>query len=212
MIFQERIDALRDWFERLSQRERTMVSALGVTFVVLVTLIVGFLITDGLSTLEERNAAMRQALRDIETQRDAYLRAKAKTSQLETRLGTGGMQLGGYLEQAAKEAGVEIPESNERPPVAAGKKYVERSVDLRLQKVKIDALAAFLKRIETGPNLVIVNSLLVRTRDDRHQELDVEMGVSTYERAQVKDKGTKKGDKGSDKGDKGDNGEKEDKT
>src|SRR5258707_13707726 len=65
--------------------------------------------------------------------------------------------------------------------VAAGKKYVERSVDLRLQKVKIDALAAFLKRIETDPNLVIVNSLLVRPPDDRHQKLDVAMGVSTYE-------------------------------
>ena len=35
----------------------------------MVTLIVGFLITDGLSSMEERNADMRQALRDLDTQR-----------------------------------------------------------------------------------------------------------------------------------------------
>jgi general secretion pathway protein M len=182
MIITDKLNALRDWFERLSQRERTMVSALGVTFVLMVTLIVGFLITDGLSSLGERNADMRQALRDIETQRDAYLKLKAKSSQLETRLGHTPIQLGGYLEQAAKEAGVEIPESNERPPVAAGKNWTERSVDLSLKRVRIDALANFLKRVETGPNLVVVTALLVRTRDDKHQELDVEMTVSTYER------------------------------
>src|SRR4051812_19200993 len=103
MIFQDQMDRLRDRFERLSQRERTMVSALGVTFCIMITLIVGFLITDGLSSLEERNSAMRQALKDIETHRDSYLKARAKTAQLETRLGHGTVQLGSYVEQAAKE-------------------------------------------------------------------------------------------------------------
>lgn len=195
MIITDKLNALRDWFERLSQRERTMVSALGVTFVLMVTLIVGFVITDGLSSLGERNADMRQALRDIETQREAYLKLKAKSSQLETRLGHTPIQLGGYLEQAAKESGVEIPESNERAPVAAGK-WTERSVELSLKRVRIDALANFLKRVETGPNLVVVTALMVRTRDDKHQELDVEMTVSTYERGgEKKDKPGAKKDK-----------------
>jgi hypothetical protein len=43
---------------------------------------------------------------------------------------------------------------------------------------------------------VVVTSLSVRTRDDKHQDLDVEMTVSTYEHAQPKDKpGAKKGEK-----------------
>ena len=82
MTFNDRMQALRDKWERLSQRERTMVGAMGVTFVLMVTLIVGFLITDGLSSMEERNGDMRQALRDLDTQRDAYLRNKAKTAQI----------------------------------------------------------------------------------------------------------------------------------
>jgi hypothetical protein len=189
------MDALRDRFERLSQRERTMVMALGISFVVMLTLIVGFLITDGLSSIAQRNDDMRQALKDIDTQRDNYLNARSKSRQLETRLGSTPVQLGGYLEQAAKEAGVQIPESNDRAPAPAGKQYIERAVDLRLQHVKLDELATFLKKIETGPNLVIVTALSIHTRDDKHQELDVEMTVSTYERAQPKDKPGAKKDK-----------------
>lgn len=194
MIFSGRLQSLRDRFDRLSQRERTLVGALGVTFIVLLTLVVGFLITDGLSSMEERNAGMRQALKDIDLHRDAYLRQKARTAQLESRLGRSSMQLGGFLEQCAKDAGVDIPESNERPPAQAGKQYVEHATDLRLTRVKLDALVDFMRRIETGPNMVVVSALSVHVRDDHHQELDVEMTVSTWERATLKPS-AKKGDK-----------------
>lgn len=196
-----RLQKLRDRWERLSSRERTMVAAMGVTFVLMVTLIVGFVITDGLSTFEEHNADMRQALRDLDTHRQSYLAAKNKLTQLEARIGHNPIQLGGYLEQAAKESGVEIPESSERPVVAAGKNYVEKAIDVRLRSVKLESLGKFLKKIETGPNLVVVTALNIKTRDDKHQELDVELTVSTYEHAPPKDakKGEKPGDKTGDK-------------
>jgi type II secretory pathway component PulM len=181
MTFNDRLQALRDKWERLSQRERTMVGAMGVTFVLMVTLIVGFLITDGLASMEERNGDMRQALRDLDTQRDAYLRNKAKTSQLETRLGSQPVQLQGYLEAAAKESGVEIQEQTARPAAAAGKKFIERTVDLHLRAVTLEQLTHFMKAIETGRSLVVVTQLEVHTRDDKHEQLDVEMSASTYE-------------------------------
>ncbi len=182
MTLNDRMQALRDKWERLSQRERTMVAAMGVTFVLMVTLIVGFLITDGLATMEEHNSDMRQALRDLDTQRDSYLRLRAKSAQMETRLGTTPVQLQGYVENAAKEAGVEISDSSDRPAAAAGKKFIERTVDLHLKPVTIDQLTRFMKAIETGRSLVVVTSLSVRTRDDKHEQLDVDMSVSTYER------------------------------
>jgi type II secretory pathway component PulJ len=192
MIVLDQLRGLKDRFDRLSARERSLVGAFAITFVVMVTLIVGFLISDGLSTMAEKNEAMRQALRDIETHRDSYLKLKAKAAQLETRIGQTPIALGGYLEQAAKDAGVEIPESNEHPPqLTGGKRWMERSVDLRLNRVRVEQLANFLKKIETGPNLVVVTALRVKTRDDKHQELDVELTVATYERAAPKDKGKK---------------------
>jgi hypothetical protein len=193
MTLNDRLQALRDKWERLSQRERTMVGALGVTFVVMVTLIVGFLITDGLATLEERNGDMRQALRDLDTQRDSYLKLRAKSQQIEVRLGATPVQLGTYLETASKEAGVEIGESIDVPAVPAGK-FVERAVTLHLRAVTLDQLVKFMKAIETGRNLVVVSMLHITTRDDKHQQLDVEMTVSTYQRDTSK-AGAKKGDK-----------------
>ncbi len=194
--FSDRLTRVTDWWDRLSQRERTMLTALAGTAILLTTLVVGFLITDGLSTFQERNSQMREALRDIDIHRESYLKAKAKARQLETRLPQQPLQLGGYLEAAAKESGVTIPEQNERPLTPAGKQYMERAIDLRLKQVTLPALADFLKRIENGPNLVAVTALNVRTRDDKREELDVEMTVSTYERNSEKNKlNGKKGDK-----------------
>lgn len=197
MALNDRFQALRDKWERLSQRERTMVGAMGVTFVIMVTMIVGFLISDGLAGLAERNTDMRQALHDLETKRDAYLRNKAKTAQLDVRMGTTPVQLPSYVEQASKEAGVEITETNELPPVAAGKGFSERSLTLGLRAVTLDQLTKFMKAIETGRSLVVVTALNVRTRDDKHIQLDVEMTVSTFERAKDGGKGgAKKGEPG----------------
>ncbi len=194
MIITDKLQQAREWFDRLSQRERALIGAMAVTFVITLTLIIGFFINDGLTSLAERNADMRQALRDIDTQRESYLRAKAKVDQLASRLGQTPIQLGGYLEAAAKDTGITILESNDRPPVAAGKNWTEKSLDLRLSRVSLDHLANFLKHIENGPQLVVVTGLLVRTRDDKHVELDVEMTVSTYEKAKSGKKGEK--DKG----------------
>jgi len=196
--FSDTFESLRDRFERLSQRERTLVAAFVVTFFVMLTLIVGFLIVDGLASLEQNNADMRQALSDIDTKRDAYLKAKAKLAQVESRLAPGQMQLGSYLEAAAKEAGVEIPESKENRPTTAGS-FLERSTDLHLTKVKVEALSNFLRRIETGAQLVVVTQLTIRTRDDKHQELDVDLTVSSWEKAvEKKDKDGNKDKDGKD--------------
>lgn len=194
MTLSDRVNDLRGRWERLSDRERRLVGGLGLAVFAVAVLGVGLSIANGLGDLEDENADMRQALRDIDSQRDAYQHAKSKNAQLEVRIGHGQVQLQGYLEQAAKDAGVEIAETSERQPAAAGKKYTERAVDLRLRKVGIDQLAKFLRKIETGPNLVIVTALDVRTRDDKHEDLEVEMTVSTYEHASDT-KGAKKKDK-----------------
>jgi hypothetical protein len=182
----DKMNDLRGRWDRLSDRERAMVSGLGAAFLVLGVIVVGFSISGSLGDLEEANHDMRTALSDIAEHRDSYQRAKAKTAQLEVRMGHGGVQLQGFLEQASKDAGVEIAETTERQPAPAGKKYVERAVDLRLRPVGIDALAKFLRRIETGPNLVAVTGLAIRSRDDKHESLEVEMTVSTYEHGDAK--------------------------
>lgn len=202
MTFSERLQSWRDWWERLSQRERTMLGAAGATFVVIMTLGVGYFITDGLETLDQRNSDMRQALRDLDTQRDAYLRMKAKSAQLETRLGQTPVQFQSYLEAAAKEAGVELPESQEHQATTSNKAFNERTVDLRLGAVTLEQLTKFMRAVETGRSMVVVSQLNVRTRDDKHEQLDVTMSVSTYERRVDSGKGGGKSNSPNNKEDK----------
>lgn len=185
---------LGDALERMSQRERTLVTALGIFAGFFVLLIMGYLIYGKLDDLEERNSAMRQALRDIERKRGPYLAARAKMAALEARISGVPIQLCSFSEQAAKEASVEVKECNSRAPEPVGKKYLQQSVDIRLSKVGLEPLAKFLRRLETSPgNLVMVTQLSVRARDDKHVDFDVDMTVSTYERAPKKQKGKDEG-------------------
>jgi hypothetical protein len=199
MALSDRLSGLRERYERLSQRERTLVAVFFGSFAVLATLTIGLLITDGLASLGEENQKMREALSDIATHRDSYLKAKARVSQVESKLAHEGFALGGYVEGVAKEAGIKIPETDESPPAPVGKGFVEKTLKLRLTAVKLDALASFLRRVETGPTLVVVRDLNIRTRDDKHQELDVELTVATWEHA-PKGAGKKDKDKDKDKG------------
>jgi hypothetical protein len=178
------VKGLVDTFERMSQRERTMVALLGATFVLCALFIGGFVIASSLSDLEEKNAAMRQALRDIESKRGAYLQARAKIAALESRIGVVPLQLAGFLDQAGKETGVNIRETDSRPPEPIGKKYIQQSMDVRISKVGLEPLMKFMRKLERHPsNLVLVTQLFIRSRDDKRVDFEVDMTVSTYERA-----------------------------
>ena len=175
---------LRDAFEGLSSRERSLLALLGAVVVLLLFLFGAYTLYDRIDSLEEKNLAMEKALSDIAKKRGPYLQARARQSQLDTRIGSSPLQLSGFLEQMAKEQSIEIRETNPRTPEPIGKKYIQQSVDLRLGRVKLEPLLKFMHRLETYPsNLVLVTQLSIRARDDKHEEFEVDMTVSTYEHA-----------------------------
>lgn len=175
---------LRDAFEGLSARERSLLALLGAVVVLLLFLFGAYTLYDRIDSLEEQNLAMEKALSDIAKKRGPYLSARARQSQLDARIGSSPLSLSGFLEQMAKEASIEIRETNPRTPEPIGKKYIQQSVDLRLGRVKLEPLLKFMHRLETYPsNLVLVTQLSIRARDDKHEEFEVDMTVSTYEHA-----------------------------
>lgn len=194
--WQSRLRArLGELFESIPARQRNLAIAIGGGLLFLGLLVLGYLVYDRIDTLEENNHAMEQALRDIDKKRGTYLTAKARERALEARVGQSPLQLSGFVEQIAKEVGIEIRETNPRSPEALGKKYIQQSVDLRIGKVGLEPLLRFMRRIETNQsNLVMVTELSVRARDDKHQEFEVDMTVSTYERAPKLAKSAGKGE------------------
>lgn len=181
----ERVAQMRAQWERLSLRERRLLTLFGGVFIALVVFSIGYVIADGLRTIDVRNRDMRQALKDMSAHREEFLRAKAESGAWERKIPKEGQgqPLQGYLEAAAKELDITIPEMNERPAQARGKHFQEKSVDIKLRGLNLLQLAEFMRKVETtSQNVVVVSRLFVRTRFNQHDQLDVEMTVSTFER------------------------------
>ena len=175
---------VREFLDGLAPRERALLMTLVITVLGLGMLGGAVYLYDRIDTLEEQTDAMQRALRDIAKKRGPYLQARARAQELDRRIGTTPLQLSGFLEGLAKENSIEIRETNPRTPEPMGKKYMQQSVDLRISKVGLESLLKFMHKIETYPsNLVLVTQLNVRSRDDKHQEFEVDMTVATFEHA-----------------------------
>jgi len=186
-----RFEDLSASFARMSERERLMVGGLAAAVLVLVVFGLGYWIVSGLDELEENNAEMRQALRDIESFREPFLKQRRRTTALKVRMGHGALELNSYVEKAASAVGVSIAESSDVAPIK-GPLFTRRGLEIKLRKVTISQLASLVKRLEEEQaHIVQVTELSVNTRWNRNQELDVEMVVSTYEEKEKKDQGGK---------------------
>ena len=170
-------------WDRLSQREKRLATAAGGVFAALVTAVFVYLIWDGLSELDAKNAAMREALAAIDKNREVFSAARRLAMQQETRISRVPLQLGTMVEAAARDVGMTATEMSDQPPLPHGKKYVQKGVEVKFRQVDLVSLSKFMKKIETGPNLVYVSRLNIKSRFGEHAKLDAEMVISAFENA-----------------------------
>jgi Tfp pilus assembly protein PilO len=190
-----------EW-NRMSARERRLISVLAAAFAVSAVGLVAYLMVDSLQSMARENQEMRDAINDIAKHSDEYREAKALVLAQQQRIGNEPPQLAADLEAAAKEAGIQIPETSDRPDTPAGKRYVEHSLDVKLRKVDLKSLATFLKKVETGKSLILVTRMEIRRSfGSDGSNLDVDLTATTYER--LKDTGKKPTGKGAIAGGKG---------
>ena len=173
--------ASAEW-NRMAVRERKLISILAGAVALLALLLTGYLIVDSLQEISNSNQDAREALAAIASHRDDYLDAKARMVSQEARIGVEPPQLAADLEAAGKEAGIQIPETVDRPPAPAGKRYMEHSLDVKLRKVGLKELATFLSKVETNPRLIVVTRLQIRRSFGEGDKMDVELTATAYER------------------------------
>jgi type II secretory pathway component PulM len=193
--------ATAEW-NRMSVRERRLISILGGAVVLCVVSLVAYLMVDSLQVMAQENQEMRDAINDIAKHSEEYREAKAKAIAQQQRIGNDPPQLAADLEAAAKEAGIQIPETSDRPDAPAGKRYMEHSLDVKLRKVDLKSLATFLHRVETGKSLILVTRLQIRRSfGSDGSNVDVDLTATTYER--LRDNSKKPSGKGGATGGKG---------
>jgi type II secretory pathway component PulM len=195
-IFSRPLGYLSAEWERMPVRERRSVTVLGIAIVLVAASLGLYLIFSNISNLEESNADVREALSAITKNRDSFLEAKARALAQETRLGSDPPQLVADLEAAAREETVQIAESNERPPTAVSKRWIEHDVDLKIREVDLQSLTKFLKRVETGVRPVFFTHIALKRRFSEADKLDAELTAIGFERVKDKATGKRKSDDG----------------
>jgi general secretion pathway protein M len=179
---------LADRIARLDAREQRILSGALIALGVLVV----FMLPIGLTALEHSRRGENQALRDaadnLEDNRDQIERAKLEKAATLQRYAKPAPPLAAFLAGLATEAGVEIPESQDRQVVPHGKKYTERSTKIALHKIGMLKLSKFMERIEQTDNPVSISSLNIRKRGPDPDSYDVEMVVSAFDRSTAPDK------------------------
>ncbi len=170
-------DKIRDKWESISPRERTLVVLLGVSFVVVMILFVALSIKDGLDRLEAKNEQSRTALRRL----TAY-RATARTvvgNDPTALIPVEAIKLESYIYKAGEAAKVVVPGVNPRTPTSRGK-FMVHAASIEIRDLTITQVKDFLQALETDSPVVVVTSLSIKRNFRDAEKMDLSAEVATY--------------------------------
>jgi type II secretory pathway component PulM len=170
-----------EW-NRMAPRERRLVSVLAGAVLAVLVVVVTLLTAQTLAEIKQTNEGAREALAAIAKHRDEFQEAKNRMLVQEVRIGTEQPQLAADLEAAAHETGIQIPETASRPPVPAGRRYLEHSVDVTLRQVDLLSLSKFLSKLETGRRLIVITRMNIKRSFAEGEKLNVSLTATTYEK------------------------------
>ena len=182
----------RSEWERMAPRTRKLAVGLLTTIVCVIGLALAYYTFAEISSLEEENGQIREALSEISKHHDEYLDAKTRNAVQEQRIGSEPPQLTADLEGAAKGENVQIAESNERPvaPAGSSRRYLQHDLDIKLREVDLQSLTKFMRRVETGPRFIFFTRISLKHRYSETDKLDAELTATAFEK--VKDDKKKK--------------------
>ena len=171
--------------ERFDTREQRMLRALGLVFVIVAVLAIGFGSHYVVSESRDKVEALRNAISEITSSQASIAKADQRRQIVTQRYARVAPPLAALLDGLAKESGIEIPESQDRPLVPHGKRYEERAIRLQLRKVALGNLARFLEKIEQPSYALVLSKLNIRKRLTEPDSYDVELIASAYDRKEL---------------------------
>lgn len=176
----------RERLERLEPREQKLLAILGTIFAVMIFLLIPIVLAATASSRKKENDAMREAMSQISAAHAQLEVQDAARQKITARYARVAPPLAGFLEQTAQAHSLEIPESQDRPPVPhASKRYEERSTKIELQKVGMKNLSQFFESLENSGFPVRVSALSIRKRAPDPDSWDATVTVSAFDRKEA---------------------------
>ncbi len=194
------ISNLFEVFDRLSTREKTAVVGLGLAVAATFVFFFWFFSARQVTSLEERNDAVRSALEQIVQQKDAWKLKRAKSDAVTARLEGNKLRLVREMENQAKRLGFTIEDFKENKRYLTDNRrrkrkteerqtvteLVEESQTVTIRRLSLKQLSEFLFNLERRPEPVKVTRLNIRTASSDRQVLrEVRLTVATYRNEEV---------------------------
>jgi general secretion pathway protein M len=173
------LDAFRDYWEKLSDRERRMLSIMGGVLLLVVVFGVVWTTSSAVAEVEEERNAIRSVLADIDRAQDLLAKRQAERAAIEARYQVKAPPLAAYLESKAKEQGLEVRQVAEEPEKTING-YRRQSVRAGLAGVSLRPFMHLLVAIEQEPSPVAIERLVIEhyAPGDSYK---VDVGVSAFD-------------------------------
>ncbi len=173
--------SLRTQLSNLSPREQKLLSAFGAVLAALIFIGGPAYVYSGLSDARSRNEEMRKLLAQMDRMGELLAKRKSERMALELRYASQAPSLASFIEEAASENGLEVPESTDRPDIK-GKGYTERVTVVKMRKVGLKPLVKMLEKIERSKYPVSVSLLSIKARASTPDSYDVQLAVSAFDK------------------------------
>ena len=175
--------------DKLEERERKLLAALGGVVGVLVVLVAPIALVMTLSSKQAENEDIRAVLSEIEDARSTINERKARHGAVVAKYASPAPALAGFIEQAAKAHSLSAADTQDKPETPHGKLYSERFTVVKMHKIGLLPFVQMLQQIETSGHPVAVTRLNLKPRTNEPDQYEIEVGISAYDR-----KGDAKGD------------------
>jgi general secretion pathway protein M len=176
------MSALKARLDKLEPRERRLLTVLGVVFTSLIFLGVPLGLHNMVSNRRASNDELRAAVSAVYEGRAHMAEKRAKHDALLARYAKPAPALAGFLEQMAQANGLVAAESQDRPELPHGKRFVERMTVIKMHKIGMLPLSKMIEKIEQSGYPVSVSRLSIKPRGGEPDSYEVEMGVSAFDR------------------------------
>lgn len=173
--------ALEAFLQRMSPRERVMVTIAAGAVVAFVAFLTWHGISGAIRNRESRIEEKTRMLAQVGRLAQGWREAQAQRAEITAKLQGPPLQLVTYVSQTGARLGVDVndlrPVQGNAPPAEG---LVEDSVEVDLAKIEIGKLSNLVQELERGPGVVKVRRLMMRTRSDDQAAVDASLVVATY--------------------------------
>jgi hypothetical protein len=171
-------DRARDFWDRISPRERNLVVVLAIATPIVLALWLGSAIHEGLDAMEHHNDRERKALAAVET-----MRAKGESKPTaDDSLATMPSELPSlptYISNAAKKAKLDVKSISPRTPQAKSG-YQSQTAQFQLDKIDIGETKDLLNALETDSKYVAITKLELQRDFHDKDKLRADVDVTAY--------------------------------